>query len=577
MSLKNVTLEMSLKPFKDPAEPAVRAVCRHLFEQWKPLLGEADGLSVMLWSSDGSEILDYAGDLDAPFEWARYIGHANPPGVAHFKPAAGSPAAPSPEPNRLVSPNDPKGINLHSRNYLYMENPPTFTYGWLKRLLGILKEVGTEITGKPVRVGATFDPGPEFAKSSFKYQRHPEICLGGTMGKATFVGCYATLHADDHVYAGYPKGIPEGTSFGAFLGRQSQHFLTDIGFDYIWFSNGFGFGIETWGYLGPLFDGKEFKTDRVPEIREKSLAFWNDFRRECPDFLIETRGTNLSTGMDLSSDAVPLREIYRGGYNLTAPPNSPWAAIDGDFGLELVGWMSHIAELPPEETFPFRFYTHDPWWLNSPWLDRYGREPHDIYLPLAISRLNEAGTVQTPSTINILTADDSYGTSRSGAPGDAPPHPGRSPGRPGSGRTVGLGLSVRRISRPDLRSFAPAGRSVLRRLVHARCGEPGLSPQHRDQHNGFRRRLENESRGFPRIHPGGAHGGAGRSRPDGAGRGRPPGRSPDALRTDRASGQGCARMDRGSAGCADGRRLPVRKRSRIGRSAPCGLSHVAAP
>ena len=27
-------------------------------------------------------------------------------------------------------------------------------------------------------------------------------------------------------------------------------------------------------------------------------------------------------------------------------PNSPWAALNGDFGLELIGWMSHIAELP---------------------------------------------------------------------------------------------------------------------------------------------------------------------------------------------------------------------------------------
>ena len=424
MSLNNVTLEISLKPFTDPSEPAVRKVCRHLFDQWKPLLREADGISVMLWSADGSEILDYTGDLSAPFEWARYIGHANPSGVAHWGKDTEDPGD-SPThapPTKFTSPNDPEGLNLHSRNVLYTEHPPTFTYGWLQQLLVILKEVGREVTGKPVRVGATFDPGPEFAKSPFKYERHREICLGGTMGRASFVGCYATLHADDRRYAGFPDGIPEGTSFGAFLGRQSQHFLTDLGFDYIWFSNGFGFGIETWGYLGPLFDGKEFKSDRVPEIREKSLAFWNDFRRECPAFLIETRGTNLSTGMDLSSDAVPLRDIYRGSYHLTPPPNSPWAAIDGDFGLELVGWMSHIAELPPEEKFPFRLYTHDPWWLNSPWLDRYGREPHDIYLPLAVARLDRAGRAQTPSSFEILTADDSYGHLPDQVPLETIPH-----------------------------------------------------------------------------------------------------------------------------------------------------------
>ena len=41
----------------------------------------------------------------------------------------------------------------------------------------------------------------------------------------------------------------------------------------------------------------------------------------------------------------PLRDIYRGGFHMIAPPNSPWAALDGDFGLEIVGNLSRIAEL----------------------------------------------------------------------------------------------------------------------------------------------------------------------------------------------------------------------------------------
>ncbi len=82
---------------------------------------------------------------------------------------------------------------------------------------------------------------------------------------------------------------------------------------------------------------------------------------------------------------------------MVAPPNSPWAAIDGDFGLEISGYLSRIAELPPGDQFPFRYYTHDPWWLNSPWFDRYGREPHDIYLPLATARFNGEGNVTRPA------------------------------------------------------------------------------------------------------------------------------------------------------------------------------------
>jgi len=387
MDFKNVTLEMSLKPFRDTSEETARDVCRHLFEQWMPLLRHAEQVSVLLWCSDGSEVLDYAGDPDAPFEWARYIGRANA---------------------KRPAPGDPDGVALWSRSYLYCDDPPTFTYGWLKRLVAAIKEVGAQVTGLPVRVGETFDPGPEFAESSFKYERHPEVCAGTTMGEGSFVCCYAQLHGDDRPYAGFPDGIPEGTPFGTFFGRQCQHFLSDLGFDYIWFSNGFGFGTETWALRGVLFDGRRFSAEPCARVRRENLAFWQQFRAECPDYPIETRGTNLSTGMDLSSDAVPLSEIYRGGFGLEPPPNSPWAAINGDFGIELVGWMSHIAEIPGE-TFPFRFYTHDPWWLNSPWLDRYGREPHDIYLPLAVSRIDEKGAVRTPTACQFLTADDSYG------------------------------------------------------------------------------------------------------------------------------------------------------------------------
>ena len=34
-----------------------------------PLLKEREEISVMLWTSDGSEILDYNGDENTAFEW----------------------------------------------------------------------------------------------------------------------------------------------------------------------------------------------------------------------------------------------------------------------------------------------------------------------------------------------------------------------------------------------------------------------------------------------------------------------------------------------------------------------------
>ena len=401
-AFKRVTFEMSPKPFRQMDEAYIRTVCRDLFTQWAALIRRADSVAVMLWTADGSEILDYRGRMSDEVEWARYIGIANPPAVAPG--------------------NDPGRIGPHSVSHLYMENPPVMTYGTLALIVRTLRQVGHELTGKPIFIGATFDPGPEFARSTFKYVRHPEIANDETMGKGTFVTCVTQLHADKTAYAAFPNGIPEGLSLGTFLGGQSQHFLTDMGFDYLWLSNGFGFSISPWAVRGPLFDGKRFDTSQAPALRDRIIEFWKEFRKECPRFPLETRGTNLLLGSDLATNACPLQEIYDGGFNMVAPPNSPWAAIDGDFGLELVGYLSRIAELPANNLYPFRYYTHDPWWLNSPWFDRYGHQPHDIYLPLAIARVDDKATISRPSYLEFLTVDNSYGRMPEQTANEVTPH-----------------------------------------------------------------------------------------------------------------------------------------------------------
>lgn len=412
-SFNNITLEMSLKPFKVNHKDSIDQVCRTVFRQWLPLLRHTDTVSVMLWTSDGSEILNYKGDDSQRLEWAQYIGNPNT--------------------NHEVN-SGPKELSLHERAYDYIENPPHYTYGDLKYIVKALKREGMRITGKPVRIGETFDPGPEFAKSDFKYKKHPEICMGNTMGAKTFVCCYATLNEDKEQYAGFPAGIPQDTPFGTFFGRQSQVFLTDMGFDFLWFSNGLGFGMETWSATGAVFDGKTFHCEKIHETREKITDFWTKFRTECPDFRIETRGTNISVGADLAKDGVDLKSIYNGGFNMLPPPNSPWAALDGNFGLELAGYMSRISELP-DDRYLFRYYTHDPWWANSPWLDRYGREAHDIYLPMSVARIDKHGDVKLPTHLTFLTIDDSYGNMPGQVPEEVIPHilQGRrtSPDQPG--------------------------------------------------------------------------------------------------------------------------------------------------
>ncbi|WP_251860142.1 hypothetical protein [Clostridium sp. Marseille-Q2269] len=404
--LREFTLEMSLKPFKVKENDYIENVCITLFEQWKPLLKNTEVVDVLLWIGDGSEILEYSGDANKNIEWARYIGRAN-----EFH-------------GDWSKEKDPEKIGPHAKRYLYCENPPEFTYGDIKTIIRIIKKIGNEITGKQIKVGATFDPGPEFAVSEFKYNRHPEICTAGTMGDKSFVVSYETLHEDNYVYKAYPNGIKEGTPFATFLGKQCNEFLKDMEFDYIWFSNGFGFGAENWATTGPLFDGKTFSQDnsKVIDVKNKTLNFWKLFRAECPDYEVQTRGTNLSVGIDFATDGVATKEIYDGDFNIVPPPNSPWAALDKNFGLELSGYMSRISELPHDSKYMYRFYLHDPWWINSPWFDRYEGEPHDIYMPLAISRINSNLEIENPSYMNLLTVDTSFGELPDEAVNTVTPH-----------------------------------------------------------------------------------------------------------------------------------------------------------
>ena len=384
-----ITLEMSLKPFKRTDDDYIRSVCRDVFSQWRPLLKNRKSISVLLWVGDGSEILDYGGDLDRAFEWAYFIGTANLP---------------------LAEPGDDPALSLHIKKQLYMENPPRMTYAILKRIVEIIKEEGRlAYPDAEIRVGETFDIGPEFAISDFKYNRHTEICSGTEMAeKIRFVDSTALLHSDTYAYAAYPQGIPEGLPFATFLGAQVKAFFADMGFDYIWLSNGLGFSANPWDLTGKIFDGEHFFAEKLKNTSEKVFAFWKLFREACPSVPIETRGTNNSSGIDYATDGVPLWDIYNADFNITPPPNSPWAALNGNYGLEIMGHMSRICALP-EKDFLFRYYIHDPWWMNSPWYDRYDGQPSDIYLPMSVARVDKNGAVQSATRMNILSIDNSLG------------------------------------------------------------------------------------------------------------------------------------------------------------------------
>lgn len=404
MSAGRICLEISLKPFRKTDDEYIDKICRELFDGWRELLRYASGCAVLLWCGDGSEILEYSGNLNDAFEWGRYIGIGNPD---------------SDHPPCDIA-DYPEYESLHTRPVFYTENPPEMRYSDLRRIITALKRISREICGFEAEVGATFDPGPEFAYSEFKYHRHREIARGNIMGASQWVHCAARLRGDKHSYAAFPEGIEEGTHFGHFLGKQYTALARDVGFDYIWLSNGFGYSLDSWNWTGELFNGESFDYSGAEGVKNSIGEFWREFIAAIGNTRVETRGSNLSSGMDIAAHGSPLGDIYACP-NLLAPPNSPWAALNFRFGLELAGYMSHIAALP-QKGFIFRYYTHDPWWHNSPWFDRYGRSPHDIYLPLGIARLDSEGRITKPYGINILSADDSYGNMPRRCPVEVTPH-----------------------------------------------------------------------------------------------------------------------------------------------------------
>ncbi len=384
---KRVTLEISLKPFKKVTDEYITAVCRRVFEQWKPFIKNRETIAIMLWSGDGSELLDYTGELEREFEWCYFAGDANAPFIGDM----------------------PKGTSPHLRKQLYTEKPCKMTYKLLKSIVDAFKREGKGFfPNSEIKVGTTFDIGPEFAISDFKYKRHKEVCKGTGNDGLGFVDATELLNGDSFPYDAYPQGIPDKTPMGTFLGAQANIFLRDMGFDFIWLSNGMGFCYEPWNAFGKIYDGKNFHTEKLSSTREKIFDFWRLFRGACPDFPIETRGTNYSVGIDYASDGVPLYDIYNGNFNITPPPNSPWAPINDDVGIEMLGQLTRNCELPGDD-YMFRFYIHDVWWLNSPWYDRYETLPYDIYIPMALSRIDENGKVQSPTLFHIFTLDNTKG------------------------------------------------------------------------------------------------------------------------------------------------------------------------
>ncbi len=401
---QRLTPEVSAKPFF-PIEPDKTArQLEELFHRWHSLYRHAEEPCLMWWFGDGAEILEFSGDLDQPVEWGKWLGWAE----QNFN---------------ILREWDPEGESLFGFDWMYRPDAGEMTLRDVAAFAELAKAASRKVLGKEVRMGITFDPGNEFCKSDFRERKHPELLLSNK-GALRCIDATARFAADDsQPFAGFPGGIPEGLPFGTFFGRQCRAFFEQMPFDFLWLSNSFGFGRSPYagGAVGEFFDGEAFHLEHNHEVREAVVEFWDFFRGECPDLRVLCRGTDFSAGINMINQATPYEHIYRSAGDLTPPPNTPWAALTGNHGIALAGFMSQIAAYPGR-TFPYRLYISDPWWLNSAWEDRYQRNPADVHLTMGISRLRDSAEMDTVSDINLFSIDTAWGEMPERFADDTIPH-----------------------------------------------------------------------------------------------------------------------------------------------------------
>lgn len=366
-----------------------------LFRSYRQLLKHCDAVSLLFWLGDGTEILQYDGTPEQPVAWARWQGFAHPVGDPPREPV------------------------------LYTDHPVELCVGDVRRIVAAARRACEAVFGKPLTFILPFDPGSEFVESPFRYERHPEILLRNvaTGGRVRCIDAIGRLHADPARFAGYPDGIPEGTPFGELLGRQARAWFAAVGADAIWLSNSFGFGRSPYasGGTGQFFDGDRFLPEGNRAVRDAVLAFWEAFRRECPDLPVYCRGTDFPVGMNLANHASAYRALYEGNrFGIVPPPNTPWPAITRNEGLALAGMLTQNAPFP-EKRQVLRYYTTDQWFCNNPWFDRWDRSPHDLYLNGSLCKFAPDGSLCAFTDVQ-LGVDGSWGEAPSEIADEVVPH-----------------------------------------------------------------------------------------------------------------------------------------------------------
>lgn len=377
-----LSLEVTAKVWKSRDPKDVEAVCREMFRIWRRPISRSNEVCVCMSIGNGEHILKWSGNLDDVLVWDRHKGHNNA---------------------KYAFPQDTfAGIPLE----LYMDNPPDMTYRDLLVICETLKRVCEEEHHRKCRLFTNFEPGPEFAESTFKYIEHPEILNQQGHAHGASIAYDGVLHQDHYHYAAYPQGIPEGEPFSRFLGKQVNHFFKTFGYEGISLSNGLGFGTFPWTLNGRNFDGTTFGLVDFKEESEAMSQFWDIFQKEAP-YPAAAQGTNWPVAADLATKCIPLKEYYDKKYLSMPLANTVSVFFNDSVGFSLQALLSRSSYADGFRTY---FYLNDMWYPQNPFEDYpYDGEAYDFYIPASVSLIDSKGHLEKLSGAAIGSVHNEHG------------------------------------------------------------------------------------------------------------------------------------------------------------------------
>ncbi|GAA0514280.1 hypothetical protein Ade02nite_89870 [Paractinoplanes deccanensis] len=267
-----VLLWLTPKIFDDLAdpEPGVEAFFDH-HAQW--LAGRP--VTIAFCAGNGDHILNYSGDRSVVFDWARYNCYAAGDGVTRRH---------NLDWLSRVREGGERSDNPYSAGPMFVLSEQQMDYRLLAGIYAAIRSSAAR-RGLSVRLLEYLEPGPEFCRSEWKTERHPEVAAatadaGGHIVPGV-IDVTLPLAADPHRYAAYPGGVPEGLPAGDFVAAQTGAFVRDFGLDGVLLGNQFGLvGFWRPSNAPPLTPARVAGIDRFfarmrAELGE-ALVYWMD-------------------------------------------------------------------------------------------------------------------------------------------------------------------------------------------------------------------------------------------------------------------------------------------------------------